>query len=73
VLLISGTDAASDLRHAADQNGPTVYDDIQNTKRVCAYDRRGAPHLDETRSRSDAPADQSSKRGRRPHRPADGG
>ncbi len=29
VLLISGTDTASDLWHAADQKGPTVYDDIQ--------------------------------------------
>ena len=53
VLLISGTDAASDLWHAADQKGPTVYDDIQKTTRVCAYDRPGAPHLDQTFSRSD--------------------
>jgi hypothetical protein len=37
VLLISGTDTASDLWHAADQKGPTVYDDIQKTTRVCAY------------------------------------
>src|SRR6516225_6442527 len=54
VLLISGTDTASDLWHAADQKGPTVYDDIQKTTRVCAYDRPGAPHLDQTFSRSDA-------------------
>src|SRR5215471_12842278 len=47
VLLISGTDTASDLWHAADQKGPTVYDDIQKTTRVCAYDRPGAPHLDQ--------------------------
>jgi pimeloyl-ACP methyl ester carboxylesterase len=53
VLLISGTDTASDLWHAADQKGPTVYDDIQKTTRVCAYDRPGAPHLDQTFSRSD--------------------
>jgi pimeloyl-ACP methyl ester carboxylesterase len=53
VLLISGTDTASDLWHAADQKGPTVYDDIQRTTRVCAYDRPGAPHLDQTLSRSD--------------------
>jgi pimeloyl-ACP methyl ester carboxylesterase len=53
VLLISGTDAASDLWHAADQKGPTVYDAIQKTTRVCAYDRPGAPHLDQTLSRSD--------------------
>ena len=53
VLLISGTDAASDLWHAADQKGPTVYDDIQKTTRVCAYDRPGAPHRDQTFSRSD--------------------
>jgi len=53
VLLISGTDAASDLWHAADQKGPTVYDDIQKTTRVCAYDRPGAPHLDQILSRSD--------------------
>ncbi|MGA7774371.1 MAG: hypothetical protein WCA25_15680, partial [Pseudolabrys sp.] len=46
VLLIAGTDTASDLWHAADQKGPTVYDDIQKTTRVCAYDRPGAPHLD---------------------------
>ena len=53
VLLISGTDTASDLWHATDQKGPTVYDDIQKTTRVCAYDRPGAPHLDQTFSRSD--------------------
>src|SRR5215472_17821842 len=53
VLLISGTDTASDLWHAPDQKGPTVYDDIQKTTRVCAYDRPGAPHLDQTFSRSD--------------------
>jgi pimeloyl-ACP methyl ester carboxylesterase len=53
VLLISDNGAASDLWHAADQKGPTVYDDIQKTTRVCAYDRPGAPHLDETFSRSD--------------------
>ncbi|HEX4208874.1 MAG TPA: hypothetical protein VHY56_00660, partial [Candidatus Binataceae bacterium] len=53
VLLISGTDTASDLWHSADQKGPTVYEDIQRTTRVCAYDRPGAPHLDETFSRSD--------------------
>jgi len=46
VLLISGNGGASDLWHAADQKGPTVYDDIQKTTRVCAYDRPGAPHLD---------------------------
>jgi hypothetical protein len=33
VLLISGTDTASDLWHAADQKGPTVYDEIQKTTR----------------------------------------
>ena len=53
VLLISGSDAASDLWHAADQKGPTVYEDIQKTTRVCAYDRPGAPHQDQTLSRSD--------------------
>src|SRR5436190_104974 len=53
VLLISGTDTASDLWHADGQKGPTVYDDIQKTTRVCAYDRPGAPHLDQTFSRSD--------------------
>ena len=53
VLLISGNGAASDLWHAADQKGPTVYNDIQKTTRVCAYDRPGAPHLDQTFSRSD--------------------
>src|SRR5258708_9254464 len=53
VLLISGTDTASDLWHADGQKGPTVYDDIQKTTRVCAYDRPGAPHLDQTLSRSD--------------------
>jgi len=53
VLLLSGTDTASDLWHAADQRGPTVYNEIQKTTRVCAYDRPGAPHLDRTFSRSD--------------------
>jgi pimeloyl-ACP methyl ester carboxylesterase len=53
VLLISGSGAASDLWHAADQKGPTVYDDIQKTTRVCTYDRPGASHLDQTLSRSD--------------------
>src|ERR1700740_1971042 len=53
VLLISGSDTASDLWHTDGQKGPTVYDDIQKTTRVCAYDRPGAPHLDQTLSRSD--------------------
>jgi pimeloyl-ACP methyl ester carboxylesterase len=53
VLLMSGAGAASDLWHAADQKGPTVYDDLEKTTRVCAYDRPGAPHLDQTFSRSD--------------------
>jgi pimeloyl-ACP methyl ester carboxylesterase len=53
VLLISGTDTASDLWHSADQKGPTVYDDIRKTTRVCTYDRPGAPHLDQTFSRTD--------------------
>jgi pimeloyl-ACP methyl ester carboxylesterase len=53
VLLISGSDTASDLWHTDGQRGPTVYDDIQKTTRVCAYDRPGAPHLDQTLSRSD--------------------
>ena len=53
VLLISGADTASDLWHAADQKGPTVYNEIQKTTRVCAYDRPGALHLDQTFSRSD--------------------
>jgi pimeloyl-ACP methyl ester carboxylesterase len=53
VLLISGTDTASDLWHAPDQKDPTAYDEIRKTTRVCAYDRPGAPHLDQTLSRSD--------------------
>jgi pimeloyl-ACP methyl ester carboxylesterase len=53
VVLMSGARAASDSWHAADQKGPTVYDNIQKTTRVCAYDRPGAPHLDQTFSRSD--------------------
>src|SRR5215831_7421144 len=53
VVLMSGAGTASDLWHAADQKGPTVYDDIQKTTRVCAYDRPGAPHRDQTFSRSD--------------------
>jgi hypothetical protein len=74
VLLISGTDAASDLWHAADQNGATVYDDIQNTKRVCpTTDAVAAPRLNPRSQRPGAPADQSLKRGRRPRRPAEGG
>src|SRR5262245_24972007 len=51
VLLISGTDTASDLWHADDQKGPTVYDEIEKTTRVCAYDRPGAPHLGGTIAR----------------------
>jgi pimeloyl-ACP methyl ester carboxylesterase len=53
VVLMSGLRAASDSWHAADQKGPTVYDDIQKTTRVCAYDRPGVLHLDQTFSRSD--------------------
>jgi pimeloyl-ACP methyl ester carboxylesterase len=53
VVLMSGSGAASDSWHAADQKGPTVYDDIQKTTRVCAYDRPGVQHLDQTFSRSD--------------------
>src|SRR5262249_54114865 len=60
LLLISGTDTASDLWHAADQKGPTGYDDIPKTTRGCAYDPTRAPHphptlnpLDQTFSRSD--------------------
>jgi len=53
VLLISGTDTASDLWHATNQKAPTVYDEIQKTTRVCAYDRPGAPHLDQSFSQSD--------------------
>ena len=56
VLLISGTDTASDLWHAADQKDPTVYDDIQKTTRACAYDGPGALHLDQTFSRSVCPS-----------------
>ena len=63
VLLISGTDAASDLWHAADQKGPAVYDEIQKTTRVCAYDRPGAPHLDQTFSRSDPVPQPTSSQG----------
>src|SRR5215469_12756936 len=53
VVLMSGAGAASDSWHAADQKGPTVYDDIQKTTRVCAYDRPGVLHRDQTFSRSD--------------------
>jgi pimeloyl-ACP methyl ester carboxylesterase len=53
VVLMSGAGAASDSWHAADQKGPTVYDDIQKTTRVCAYDRPGVLHGDQTFSRSD--------------------
>jgi pimeloyl-ACP methyl ester carboxylesterase len=53
VLLISGTDTASDLWHATDQKGPKVYPTIAKTTRVCAYDRPGAPHLTGELSRSD--------------------
>ena len=53
VLLISGNMSASDAWHAPDQKGSTVYEDIQKTTRVCAYDRPGAPHQDQTSSRSD--------------------
>ena len=50
---MSGADQASDSWHAADQKSPTVYDDIQKTTRVCAYDRPGVLHRDQTLSRSD--------------------
>ena len=53
VLLVSGTDTASDLWHATDQKGPKVYPTIAKTTRVCAYDRPGAPHLTGELSRSD--------------------
>src|SRR5262249_25056404 len=53
VVLMWGAGYASDSWHAADQKGPTVYDDIQKTTRVCAYDRPGVLHLDRTFSRSD--------------------
>ena len=53
VVLMSGAGAASDSWHAADQKDPTVYDDIQKTTRVCAYDRPGVLHRDQTFSRSD--------------------
>src|SRR5215469_5214702 len=53
VVLMSGAGAASDSWHAADQKGPTVYDDIQKTTRVCACDRPGVQHLDQPFSRSD--------------------
>ena len=53
VLLLSGTDTASDLWHAADQKPPKVYTTIGKFTRVCAYDRPGAPHLDATPSLSD--------------------
>src|SRR6516164_1638948 len=53
VVLMSGAGAASDSWHAADQKGPTVYDEIQKTTRVCAYDRPGVVHRDQTFSRSD--------------------
>jgi pimeloyl-ACP methyl ester carboxylesterase len=50
---MSGAGAASDSWHVADQKGPTVYDDIQKTTRVCAYDRPSVLHLDQAFSRSD--------------------
>jgi pimeloyl-ACP methyl ester carboxylesterase len=53
VLLLSGTDTASDLWHAADQKPPKVYTTIGKFTRVCAYDRPGTPHLDATPSLSD--------------------
>jgi pimeloyl-ACP methyl ester carboxylesterase len=53
VLLLSGTDAASDLWHSAEHKPPYVYDEIGKLTRVCAYDRPGAPHRDGTLSRSD--------------------
>jgi pimeloyl-ACP methyl ester carboxylesterase len=53
VLLLSGTDTASDLWHASDQKPPKVYPSVARFTRVCAYDRPGAPHLDGELSRSD--------------------
>jgi pimeloyl-ACP methyl ester carboxylesterase len=56
--------SASDAWHAPDQKGPTVYEDIEKMTRVCAYDRPGVPHLDQTLSRSDpVPQPTSAKSG----------
>ena len=63
VLLISGNLSASDAWHAPDQKGPTVYEDIQKMTRVCAYDRPGAPHQDQTLSRSDPVPQPTSSQG----------
>src|SRR5262245_27019252 len=49
----SGSPTVVLMSHAADQKGPTVYDDIQKTTRVCAYDRTGAPPRGQTFSRTD--------------------
>ena len=75
VLLISGTDTASDLWHAADQKGPTVYNDIQKTHAGVRLrpTRCAAPRPNLQPQRPGAPADQSSKWGRRSRRPAEGG
>lgn len=53
VLLVSGAGTASDLWHAADQEGAKVYPEVGKFTRVCAYDRPGTPHLDGELSRSD--------------------
>ncbi len=53
VLLLSGSDLASDSWHAADQKGPKVFSQVAKTTRVCAYDRPGTVHLTGEYSRSD--------------------
>ena len=45
------------------QKGPTVYEDIQKMTRVCAYDRPGVPHIDQTLSHSDPVPQPTSSQG----------
>ena len=53
VLLLSGLDASADLWHRPEQPEPTVFDEVAEFSRVCAYDRPGTPVGDGDPSRSD--------------------
>src|SRR5262249_29560754 len=53
LLLISGSGTAADPVHAAHQEGPTGLDGVPKKTRRGRDDRPGAPHLDQTFSRSD--------------------
>ena len=53
VVLVSGLDAAADLRHRDEQPAPKVFPKVAELTRVCAYDRSGTPYGPGLPSRSD--------------------